>query len=415
VCFDGVDVWLSWVNLTTAELRASRLSPAGALVTPAGVLLASGTDGALASGSGCAAAWRDFNFVPRATRLGPTGALDGTGRALSTVTTDLTPSLSWNGARFVAVVKDRQANALSITRFEDGGVLDATPSTVALANPALALDATSNLRGRSLVVNQHFVSSPAQQTQRVFFQFVDDLANGESCSSGAPCHSGFCVDGVCCNTACTGGTSDCSACSTAAGAAVSGVCGPTSGNACNDSNACTMTDQCNAGACFGMNSVTCAPPGECEVSNVCVPMSGTCQLQLKADGTACSVGMCLAGRCVATDGGSGTGGGTAGGGTAGGTATGGGTAGGLATGGGVATGGGLATGGGVATGGGSAGGAAFGGGTSFGGGVASGGGATGGGGTGMPSGCTCSGTGGFDALAVLGVMLLRRRARSRSR
>ena len=164
-----------------------------------------------------------------------------------------------------------------------------------------------------------------------------------------------------------------------------------------------------------MNPVTCAFPGECEVGNVCVPMSGTCQLQLKADGTACSVGMCLAGRCVATDGGSGTGGGTAGGsptggGTAGGTATGGGTAGG------IATGGGLATGGGVATGGGSAGGTAFGGGTSFGGGVASGGGATGGGGgTGMPSGCTCSGTGGFDALAVLGVMLLRRRARSRGR
>jgi hypothetical protein len=35
-------------------------------------------------------------------------------------------------------------------------------------------------------------------------------ANGAACAASAECGSGFCVDGVCCNTACTGGCQSCS-------------------------------------------------------------------------------------------------------------------------------------------------------------------------------------------------------------
>ncbi|HEY0707144.1 MAG TPA: hypothetical protein VGG33_10115, partial [Polyangia bacterium] len=54
---------------------------------------------------------------------------------------------------------------------------------------------------------------------------LQPAANGTACTLNTDCTSGFCTDGVCCDSACGGGTTDCQACSTAAGAAVNGVCG----------------------------------------------------------------------------------------------------------------------------------------------------------------------------------------------
>jgi hypothetical protein len=45
---------------------------------------------------------------------------------------------------------------------------------------------------------------------------VTGATNGLGCTDNAQCGSGFCVDGVCCNSACAGGTSDCQACAVAA-------------------------------------------------------------------------------------------------------------------------------------------------------------------------------------------------------
>ena len=57
------------------------------------------------------------------------------------------------------------------------------------------------------------------------------------------CPSGFCSDGVCCDTACGGGdTTDCMACSVAAGAPADGVCAPLDGTTCGDG-----TNVCSAG------------------------------------------------------------------------------------------------------------------------------------------------------------------------
>ena len=63
---------------------------------------------------------------------------------------------------------------------------------------------------------------------------------------GNECDLGLtCVDGVCCTTACGGGTNDCQACSVAAGAAVDGTCGPrTTGATCSDGLLCTTGDAC---------------------------------------------------------------------------------------------------------------------------------------------------------------------------
>jgi len=49
-------------------------------------------------------------------------------------------------------------------------------------------------------------------------------ALGVTCATGGTCATGFCVDGVCCDTSCNAGAPDCLGCSVAVGATVDGVC-----------------------------------------------------------------------------------------------------------------------------------------------------------------------------------------------
>ncbi len=86
----------------------------------------------------------------------------------------------------------------------------------------------------------------------------------------------------------------------------SGQCEPQFNTApCNDGNACTQTDTCNAGACVGANPVVCTASDQCHDAGTCDPGTGTCSNPAKADGTACSDGnactqtdACSAGACV---------------------------------------------------------------------------------------------------------------------
>jgi hypothetical protein len=130
---------------------------------------------------------------------------------------------------------------------------------------------------------------------------------GAACGVATDCGSGFCVDGVCCTTACAGGAADCQACSVAAGAAQSGICGPATGNACNDGDACTQTDTCVAGACAG-NPVTCLAADQCHSAGTCNAITGACSNPAVANGTSCNDGnsctpgdTCTAGACAGKD------------------------------------------------------------------------------------------------------------------
>ncbi|MBK7857473.1 MAG: hypothetical protein IPJ65_02385 [Archangiaceae bacterium] len=378
LCFDGTEAWLSWSE--TAGVKASRLTAAGALVTPGGALVRGADSSAkLVSGPTCVASWADSSGFARLSRLGPDGGIDGSnGSLLMNPRTDVTPTVSWNGARFVGALNLRSSGQLNVGRWEDGGSIDPAPATVNVAVAPTALSSCSNGTGTTFVFHQRFDVSPTAQANRVFFDVVEDRANGQPCADATVCHSGFCADGVCCNTACAGGTNDCSACSVSAGAAIDGACSGTTGNACNDANACTRMDVCGAGSCLGMSPVSCPPPGECELTNLCAPSDGMCHRAAKPDGTACSAGQCLGGACMAV---SGTGGGQGGGGAGGGAAGGSG-------------GGAEGTAGGVATAGGSAGGS--------GGGLA--------GGAEAPGGCGCTGA---PASLVLGALAMVMRARRR--
>jgi MYXO-CTERM domain-containing protein len=108
---------------------------------------------------------------------------------------------------------------------------------------------------------------------------------GASCTGDAQCTSGYCVDGVCCASACGGGDqTDCQACSVAAGGTSDGSCAPRKpGSLCR------------------------AAVGECDAAEVCSGTATACPANaFKPDGTAClgGSGTCLAGSCVSkSDGG----------------------------------------------------------------------------------------------------------------
>ena len=77
------------------------------------------------------------------------------------------------------------------------------------------------------------------------------------------------------------------------------------GAACDDGNACTQTDTCQAGACVPSNPVVCTALDQCHTAGTCDPGTGTCSNPAKTNGTACQDGnactqadTCQAGVCV---------------------------------------------------------------------------------------------------------------------
>jgi hypothetical protein len=105
--------------------------------------------------------------------------------------------------------------------------------------------------------------------------------NGSACLGNNQCASGQCVDGVCCETACTG---PCVACGVAAGGATDGLCSPVAAGS-DPSGDCGPGASCDgAGVCKSANGQACAAATEC--------VSGNC-----ADGFCCNtpcVGQCQA-------------------------------------------------------------------------------------------------------------------------
>lgn len=96
---------------------------------------------------------------------------------------------------------------------------------------------------------------------------------GQSCVASTDCASSFCIDGVCCDTACGGGDpTDCASCNEPA---TIGTCAPAAaGRTCREATS------------------------DCDVADVCDGRAVTCGADLLAvNGTSCSEGVCLAGEC----------------------------------------------------------------------------------------------------------------------
>ncbi|MBI3182520.1 MAG: hypothetical protein HYZ28_10275, partial [Myxococcales bacterium] len=169
---------------------------------------------------------------------------------------------------------------------------------------------TVDLSGLGIAGNSLKVRFRAEQDNYVAAQgyWFDDLTikggtvsggggvNGTPCTSGTDCASGFCADGVCCDTACGGA---CDACSVAAGASADGAC-TLLGNAmmCRASaDVCDVAESCTgaSAACpvdgFASSTTVCRASADvCDVAESCTGASAVCP----ADGFASSTAVCRA-------------------------------------------------------------------------------------------------------------------------
>ncbi len=131
------------------------------------------------------------------------------------------------------------------------------------------------------------------------FLYKRDL--GDPCEVGEHCDSTYCVDGVCCNAACGGGaTDDCQACSTAAGAAANGTCGPM---VCTDDTVfCNGVEECQLGVCVSPGNNCTGPDGDSDCQESCSEQNKNC-LGNDTDGSPCPGGTCQTGVCTSAGGG----------------------------------------------------------------------------------------------------------------
>ncbi|NOK37362.1 hypothetical protein HMI49_29625 [Corallococcus exercitus] len=268
---------------------------------------------------------------------------------------DLTqlPGLTFDGTRFVAAWKSTKKTnpALLAARFTTAGaVLDAKPvevstevdvrepqltsdghavvltwiertvgswramarqfDTALVGAPAVALaKQPTDERASSIAVSAAGATlavweqdDPGQGAMRVHASMGSTRSVlGTACGTATDCRSGFCVDGVCCDSACGGGTADCNACSMAAGAAADGTCGPRANATCDDGKACTEHDVCEGSSCVGAPKAAPAP-GPCQVvTPLCDPETGDFPTAQAPDGTVCDTGECRAGACMPKD------------------------------------------------------------------------------------------------------------------
>jgi hypothetical protein len=86
--------------------------------------------------------------------------------------------------------------------------------------------------------------------------FTCKFINGETCSDGATCFSGNCVDGYCCNTSCTAG---CQACDV----------GGSQGTCTNEPSGTSEPATCPGTACDGSGGCLLADGGMCTLANEC--------------------------------------------------------------------------------------------------------------------------------------------------
>jgi len=134
-------------------------------------------------------------------------------------------------------------------------------------------------------------------------------ADGASCDDGNVCtQTDTCQAGTCvgANPVTCAANDQCHVAGTCDPA--TGICSNPAkpdGSTCNDGNVCTQTDTCQAGTCVGANPVTCAASDQCHVVGACNPATGICSNPAKPDGSTCNDGnactqtdTCQAGACV---------------------------------------------------------------------------------------------------------------------
>jgi hypothetical protein len=190
------------------------------------------------------------------------------------------------------------SSALELARFDrDGGLLEI--QGIVGANSEVAV--SSDRSGHTLLVG--VAPYPDTTGRLVGWIFTTTPAvNGSACVLSADCASGYCVDHVCCGSACSlDGGADCLACNIDAGAAMNGVCSVLSAGAvcrplaggCDVVESCGgSTTDCPADAVVDAG-VICRPSSlnGCDLDEACDGLNGLCPDNVGLpDGTPCDDG-----------------------------------------------------------------------------------------------------------------------------
>jgi len=174
--------------------------------------------------------------------------------------------------------------------------VSAAPAQVDIVD--LSVDPTSAVGLASDGAGTTIVTGRDPANNYVAAELVYDLPNGAACTSDTACQSLHCADGVCCSTACGGGAStDCQACSVAAGAPSDGTCATlSSAHTCRAANgACDLAEVCGgtSTSCpmdkFKAMGTTCrAKNGACDAAETCTGTTAGCPADAYAAvGTIC--------------------------------------------------------------------------------------------------------------------------------
>jgi len=263
----GNGVFEKTTNLPDAR-RETTLTP----LTTGGVLIAGG-DGC-ANGCFAAASRESMVFEP----LGPALADRPT---ITTVPTSITPGTAFTiaGTKFVG---DRDVSARSSGRVPVFSFVPASGQGIVRVAVDSFTDTTASLRVPAtafrgngfLQVSVAGVAGPGKLLT------LGAATDGTTCSVASDCSSGFCVDGVCCDSKCDGVCQACTA--SRKGSGTDGVCGAIppakdSKDACAlfQGAACSNDAECASGVCADGVCCDARCTGQCE--SCAVPGSvGTC-------------------------------------------------------------------------------------------------------------------------------------------
>ena len=235
------------------------------------------------SGSGSSG---DFNAALSITTLLPTGAT-----ALFSACSDpgCAPLCTTNSQKMCF---DSVNNSI---RFDNGD----SSLTVTLAISTTTSTSSASFTVRALNSTNDYATYNAA---------LSVIGEGGSCDDGDLCTTGdVCTSGSCAGTPVV--------CTESDQCHVAGTCDPANGQcsnpnapdgtSCNDGNACTQTDSCQAGVCTGGNPVVCTAQDQCHIAGTCDPANGQCSNPIATNGTSCSDGnactqtdSCQAGVCT---------------------------------------------------------------------------------------------------------------------
>ncbi len=302
VASDGKDYLVAWQDrrkgLAQQDIYATRVTAAGKVQDPKGIVVSAATGlqrkPMVAFGGGSyLVVWQDGRtnavydvYGARVDKAGK--VLDAAGVPIGVASgAKGYPEARWGGVDFFVVWNDKRGASYDIygARVSAAGKLLDKPNIVvsgaSIEERYASLDSSG--KGSYLVAYRRFDADPKVNTHRARARLTTWLLGGTPCTKASQCSSGHCVDGVCCDTACGGGSAtDCQACAKAKGAAKDGVCGAaTAGTLCR-----AATGPCDTKEACDGTSLTCPLDVLLAKGAVCRDAAGVCDVAEACSGTA---------------------------------------------------------------------------------------------------------------------------------